>query len=1016
MATATPTPRTAERPLPPASVRHPLERLRGTLRTYVGLEGAAAALIYLALWFWVGLLLDFGVFKAFALDWVQELPWGFRAFLLAALVLGLAALVAVQVVRRLLVEFSPAALALVLERRFPKVLGDRLITAVELADLDRAAEQGYSRAMIEQTVRDAAERVGQVPVNDVFDWGRLRRLGGWVLGLSLGLFLLAGVAYSAATRTNPFTDFAVRFKDVAAIWFERNVLLANTIWPRQAHLELLDFPEAGDLRVGRDAPSPRLRVRAWKWVAADPAAAEGWRLMTWGDLTPQLVGGPVPDLPTDLLAAPSTGGAAAAAAAVAGPAAGAAAAFTAPAAATAAADRPAPPAADWTLDRVNLLLDAPDVRARINDALSPDRYLALAGLFETLAARAAEPGMGRKFRRLDVPDRVDVSYWGAKTSNEMPLARGNDQEYAGALGDLKESVRFRVRARDYAMRTRTITLVPPPMLTQLSRDEARPAYLYHRPPLGTPPQGGLPALKGLKQQFKDLGVSLTGPTSQFSVPAGTDVDLTGLVDKDLTRATLIPRTRVGADAGGAPLPLTLTEDARGFRHRFADLTAVQDFEIELADTDGVTSRRHVLIEPVKDLAPRVNVLIEGIRKTNAGYLVTPGAMIPFAGTVADNAGLDKVEYQLTVVRLESPGVVAGQASWFAAVALQFAPGTPGSLLTAALQAGAVNQSVTAATPEPAPKTFPLKSFEEVLRDKSVKDVYRDELLTRLTREPPPGVLVPQFEVRPQYEFLDLRERLPDLKVRDDQQFQPRYRLRVTVMATDNNVETGPGVGPNKEPPFTVLVVSEPELLVEIAKEEEALHLKMEDTVARLKDARLKLDKVAEQVAGLPAEQLATMAQRAQEIVDAALKGRDVTTEVFSAYSIILKEMELNRVMPRLVEKVKTEIVTPLEGALRVEFTRAEEATEAYRKELEAGRKPEAKTTAEAQQRLDQLIERLTRIMDAMGEVTTINKLITALREIEKGQEQEVGARLNRIKSQKEKDLLDKLKGLEDLDK
>ena len=92
------------------------------------------------------------------------------------------------------------------------------------------------------------------------------------------------------------------------------------------------------------------------------------------------------------------------------------------------------------------------------------------------------------------------------------------------------------------------------------------------------------------------------------------------------------------------------------------------------------------------------------------------------------------------------------------------------------------------------------------------------------REPPSGALVPQFEVRPQYEFLDLRERLPDLKVRDDQQFQPRYRLRVTVVATDNNVETGPGVGPNKEPPFTVLVVSEPELLVEIAKEEEALHL------------------------------------------------------------------------------------------------------------------------------------------------------------------------------------------------
>src|SRR5205085_10716570 len=129
----------------------------------------------------------------------------------------------------------------------------------------------------------------------------------------------------------------------------------------------------------------------------------------------------------------------------------------------------------WTLDRVNLLLDQPEVRQRLSEGLPADHYQALMRLFEeTLPARAAAPGMGRVFRQLDVPERVDVSYWGAKTSNEMPLARGNDQEYAGLLSDLKESVHFRVRARDYATTARTITLVPPPMLTRLSRDEYRP--------------------------------------------------------------------------------------------------------------------------------------------------------------------------------------------------------------------------------------------------------------------------------------------------------------------------------------------------------------------------------------------------------------------------------------------------------------------------------------------------------------------------------------------------------------
>src|SRR5438876_1128204 len=190
MATAPPVPTTAARGGPAPGVMHPLERLRGTIRRYVTLEGLAVVGVYLALWFWIGLALDFGVFKAFHVDWVQELPKGVRGGLLAVLVLGLLAVVAVKVVRRLLVEFRPPALALVLERRFPQQLGDRLITAVELADLDRAAEQGYSRAMIEQTIADAVRQVETVPVNEVFNWGRLTRLSGWLLGLTLGLYLL----------------------------------------------------------------------------------------------------------------------------------------------------------------------------------------------------------------------------------------------------------------------------------------------------------------------------------------------------------------------------------------------------------------------------------------------------------------------------------------------------------------------------------------------------------------------------------------------------------------------------------------------------------------------------------------------------------------------------------------------------------------------------------------------------------------------------------------------------------
>src|SRR5438132_1391332 len=58
-----------------ARVRHPLQRIRGTIRTYVGLEGGALLFLLLGLWFWLTFVLDFGVFRLFDWDWVQEVPF-----------------------------------------------------------------------------------------------------------------------------------------------------------------------------------------------------------------------------------------------------------------------------------------------------------------------------------------------------------------------------------------------------------------------------------------------------------------------------------------------------------------------------------------------------------------------------------------------------------------------------------------------------------------------------------------------------------------------------------------------------------------------------------------------------------------------------------------------------------------------------------------------------------------------------------------------------------------------------
>src|SRR5690606_22188892 len=143
-----------------------------------------------------------------------------------------------RIVTRLTKDLSYPALALVLERRFPGVLGDRLITAVELADVESQARYGYSREMIVQTIDEARERVGTVPVNDVFNWRRLWVLGIVAAGLILAVIVFGYVSYAVAAKTvNPYR-FGWRMAHVSATYLERNVLLQNTPWPRRVHLEL----------------------------------------------------------------------------------------------------------------------------------------------------------------------------------------------------------------------------------------------------------------------------------------------------------------------------------------------------------------------------------------------------------------------------------------------------------------------------------------------------------------------------------------------------------------------------------------------------------------------------------------------------------------------------------------------------------------------------------------------------------------------------------------------------------
>jgi hypothetical protein len=891
-------------------VRHPLQRLRSYIRSYVTAEGLAVLGLYLALWFWIGLLLDFGFFKLFGVDWVQLVPYSLRAVALAGLVTGLVALVAFKVLLRLLREFRDNALALLLERRFPLALGDRLITAVELADPRLAARYGYSQSMIDQTIRDAADQVDRLDVALVFDWRRLRRYGVAVVVLTLGIFLLLGSVYCVAARAR-VSYFLAGFQNVASIWFERNILLANTIWPRKCHLELVNFPENGDLRVGRNASPPALHVRALKWVLADSAAPEGWRALLWTDLPELLDRDPASvQLPDGWQ--------------------------------------------QWPLDRIELQLAKREAIA----ALDPDKVLALQNVIERLEEKAGSPALARRLRKLQTPNKVVVYYRGETVRSEQTLKRQSDNEYSGVLSDLKESVRFTANGEDYYTPYKRITLVPPPGLIELTCDEERPAYVYHRRAAG----GTLADLKGKKEVFKDLAVSLASAFSRIDVPAGTNVVLRGKTDKQLRDADGI---RMRPREGSAPIRSPITrKDGQSFEVRFDNVMTPLDFVFEFTDTDNVVGQRHVMIKPTDDTPPDVDAVVEVIRKSNQGYLATANARIPFSGKLRDDHGLSEVTYAYTLLSVEGQMTAAVRP---VISAFQFLPRGLGPGLWATAYLSWLGTAAKAAADEPnqSAEKRPLTSFGRAVAN----EVAQDKPITNLTLDP-------------DEEFFEVGQL--GLKASDDSQAQPRYRMRLWVEALDNNVDTGPGLGRSKEK-FTILLISENDLLLEIAKEEESLHVKLEDTVNKLKDARNKLDQVIQEMPSLRAEEFSPMALRADEVRSTIVRGGDVSREVYADYRKILKELQVNRVRAKIIDKVQRNICDPLDQAINQEFVHSEESITAFQKALDKDKKANPEAGTLARQQLEQVIERLTRVLDAMGDITTINKLIEQLTMIEKAE-------------------------------
>ena len=687
-------PRPAARPrvAPSADLTHPLDRLKGVIRLFVAVDVVLFVGLFLTLWFWLGVGVDYGLFKGFGLDVAQQLTPALRIGVFLVLLVTLVALVIWRVTVLVNKDLSLTSLALVLEKRHPKLLGDRLITAIEMADVEQARREGYSADMVRHTIEEARERMRQVNVMGVFNWGRLWLKGGLIVAAWVLAVLLALAVHAVATRSFEPVRGAKKMADVCGIFAERNFLFQPTPWPRRTHLEVVDFDDDGhplELRIGKgSAVPPKVTARAVKWVVVDDPRVnpDGWRAMTVGDL--KAFGMAPPD------------------------------------------------GADGDAQRID------DLERQQGWGEGDPTYQAL--------CRAADDlNNTRKLRKLEVPAVLKLRYDGlqSRSRNFVDLLPDASGKYASEVANLTESVRFTVSAEDFVTARRQITLVPPPTLIDLYRDEYQPAYLHYADPIlsdaekdelakRTGMTNPLYALRGHTVKLANRKVSITSDKSVFAVPAGTELHLTAEADKDLKSIEIRPvgpnplavpeflraeakgerRDRTGAITEEQFLPLQITAadgaddrrlelardgasgltvaeaefdgkklGVRRFTLKFEGKRAVRqlekptEFQMVMTDTDNVTAVRTIAITATDDAPPQVEVLVDPvIRRVGGVYMVTPIARIPFLpdSKISDDTGLSSVRFEFKKDEVEAGSLVSLRAMAAAAVVANSLAPTP----------------------------------------------------------------------------------------------------------------------------------------------------------------------------------------------------------------------------------------------------------------------------------------------------------------------------------------------------
>jgi hypothetical protein len=203
-----------------ASVRSRLQGLRSRIAAWFWIDGLSRVLALALALFAVDL----------AIDWFFRMDLPQRAVMLV-LMLGAIAYVAY---RRLYLPLSAPisddALALQVERG-NQHLGESLISALQLAQIDDAEARGMSPILVRETVEYGTKSAESVDFGNVLD-GKEFRLNAVLLVLAVAALLGLG--------------YGVFANDSLNIWFNRNILLGDRQWPQKTYL-IIERAENGEV-------------------------------------------------------------------------------------------------------------------------------------------------------------------------------------------------------------------------------------------------------------------------------------------------------------------------------------------------------------------------------------------------------------------------------------------------------------------------------------------------------------------------------------------------------------------------------------------------------------------------------------------------------------------------------------------------------------------------------------------------------------------------------------------------